>query len=85
MIHIELPEAAMDGVTMHAPDTLPCIFLNRSQPADRLRFSLAHELGHLIMHRVPTLQMEEEANAFAAAFLAPAKDIRPYFSRRKSI
>jgi Zn-dependent peptidase ImmA (M78 family)/transcriptional regulator with XRE-family HTH domain len=84
VIHIDLPDAAMDGVTIQAPDiTPPCIFLNRDQPADRMRFSLAHELGHLVMHRIPTPRMEEEANAFAGAFLAPAKDILPYFSRRR--
>jgi Zn-dependent peptidase ImmA (M78 family)/transcriptional regulator with XRE-family HTH domain len=83
VIHANLSDAAIDGVTLRAPGTPPCIFLNRDQPADRMRFSLAHELGHLVMHRVPTPHMEEEANAFSAAFMAPAKDIRPHFSRRR--
>ena len=80
VIHTDLPDAAMDGVTLRAPDTPPCIFLNRLQLADRMRFSLAHELGHLVMHRLPRQNMEDEANSFAGAFLAPANDIRPYFS-----
>lgn len=83
VIHADLPDAAMDAVTLRTPDTPPCIFLNRHAPADRMRLSLAHELGHLVMHRVPTVSMEDEANAFAGAFLAPAKDIAPYFSRRR--
>lgn len=83
VIHTDLPDAAMDGVTLHAPDTPPCIFLNRRQPSDRMRFSLAHELGHLVMHRLPRPRMEDEANAFAGAFLAPANDIRPHFSGRR--
>ncbi len=83
VIHANLGDAAIDGVTLRTPGTPPCIFLNRDQPFDRMRFSLAHELGHIVMHRVPTLHMEDEANAFAGAFLAPAKDIRPYFSRRR--
>lgn len=83
VIHAKLGDAAIDGVTLRAPGTPPCIFLNRDQPSDRMRFSLAHELGHVVMHRVPTPHMEEEANTFAAAFLAPAKDIRPYFARRR--
>lgn len=83
VIHANLGDAAIDGVTLRAPGTPPCIFLNRDQPADRMRFSLAHELGHLVLHRVPSPDMEEEANAFAGAFLAPARDIRPYFSRRR--
>jgi Zn-dependent peptidase ImmA (M78 family)/transcriptional regulator with XRE-family HTH domain len=83
VIHVDLPDAAMDGVTLRAPDTPPCLFLNRNAPADRMRFSLAHELGHLVMHQLPSFHMEQEANAFASAFLAPATDIRPYFSRRR--
>lgn len=83
VIHVDLPDAAMDGVTLRAPDMPPCIFLNRGAPADRMRFSLAHELAHLIMHQLPSLHMEQEANAFAGAFLAPAADIRPYFSRSR--
>ena len=83
VIHVDLPDAAMDGVTLRTPDTPPCIFLNRRAPADRMRFSLAHELAHLVMHDVPTPNMEQEANAFAGAFQAPANDIRPYFARRR--
>lgn len=66
----------IDGVTMRLDDLPPCIFLNRNRPADRMRFSLAHELGHVIMHRVPTDSIEEEANTFAAEFLVPEKELR---------
>jgi Zn-dependent peptidase ImmA (M78 family) len=56
---------------------------NVEQPADRMRFTLAHELGHLVMHHdQPTQSMEQEANEFASAFLMPARDIRPHFARR---
>jgi Zn-dependent peptidase ImmA (M78 family) len=48
-----------------------------------MRFTLAHELGHLIMHRFPSPMMEEEANAFASALLMPASDVKPYFLGRK--
>jgi Zn-dependent peptidase ImmA (M78 family) len=60
----------------------PLIFLNGDQPAVRLRFTLAHELGHHWMKHgravdsVSTLNdrddpREVEANAFASEFLAP--------------
>lgn len=45
----------------------------------RQRFDCAHELGHLVMHRgieSGGRQVEDESNRFAAAFLAPARDIR---------
>ena len=76
---------AVDGVTISAPGLPPCIFLNRNQSSDRQRFSLAHELGHIVMHRVPTPTMEDEANAFASALLMPARDVRPYLTGRLTI
>jgi Zn-dependent peptidase ImmA (M78 family)/transcriptional regulator with XRE-family HTH domain len=83
VIHMTLPDAAMAGVTMRLPDLPPCIFLNSTLPADRMRFTLAHELGHLVLHRYPTKDMENEANVFAAAFLMPSKDIAQAFVGRK--
>jgi Zn-dependent peptidase ImmA (M78 family)/DNA-binding XRE family transcriptional regulator len=66
----------VDGVTMRLRDVPPLIFLNRKAPADRMRFSLAHELGHLIMHALPSDQMEDEADAFAGELLAPSSQLR---------
>ena len=71
--------ASISGVTFAPPGMPPLIVLNCDQPADRRRFSLAHELAHLIMHRFPTPKMEEEANEFAVHLLMPTKDIRSYF------
>jgi len=56
----------------------PIILLNNRAPGDRFRFSLAHALGHLVMHhnQVPHSEIEDEADQFASAFLMPADDIR---------
>lgn len=67
---------SIDGVTMSVPGMPPCIFLNRSAPADRMRASLAHECGHVIMHKVPTDTMEDEAYTFAAELLVPERELR---------
>lgn len=51
----------------------------------RRRFSAAHELGHLILHRQPapgSALHEREADRFAAEFLMPAADIRPILPHR---
>jgi Zn-dependent peptidase ImmA (M78 family) len=46
-------------------------------PADRERFTLAHELGHLVMHTTTISEdAEHEADEFAAEFLMPAAEIR---------
>ena len=66
----------VDGVTMRLRDVPPIIFLNRKAPADRMRHSLAHELGHLIMHTVPSEDMEEEADTFAGELLTPGSQLR---------
>ena len=66
----------VDGVTMRLRDVPPIIFLNKRAPADRMRHSLAHELGHLLMHSIPTENMEYEADTFAGELLAPASQLR---------
>jgi Zn-dependent peptidase ImmA (M78 family)/DNA-binding XRE family transcriptional regulator len=56
----------------------PFVFLNTLKSAEHSRFDAAHELGHLIMHRHGQphgLEAEKEANAFASAFLMPAKSV----------
>ena len=48
----------------------------------RWTFDLAHELGHLVMHRgtnSDTKKLEREANAFASAFLLPKKQFSEEF------
>jgi Zn-dependent peptidase ImmA (M78 family) len=37
--------------------------------------ALSHELGHLVMHRFPSPQMESEANEFASALLMPRNEV----------
>lgn len=83
VIQSSLGGASISGVTFAVPGAPPIVALNSDQPGDRQRFTLAHELGHLIMHRFPTPDMEREANEFAVALLMPAADIKPYFQGRK--
>jgi Zn-dependent peptidase ImmA (M78 family)/DNA-binding XRE family transcriptional regulator len=75
----------LDAVSFRSEGLPPLFFMNREVPGDRFRFSLAHELGHIVMHTVPgdDHAMEKEADRFAAAFLMPAADIRPYLQTVK--
>jgi len=71
----------------------PVIFLNGAQAAVRLRFTLAHELGHHCLGHSsvadPPLPAgsadgapaEVEANHFAAEFLAPRRAVRAWAQR----
>jgi len=55
----------------------PIFFANKNTPTDRLRFTLAHEIGHVIMHRIPTNDIEKQADRFASYFLMPKHEIIP--------
>jgi Zn-dependent peptidase ImmA (M78 family) len=66
----------LDAVSHRVPGMPPLFFVNAEAPPDRVRYSLAHELGHVVMHSVPTRDMEEEAGRFAGEFLMPAATIR---------
>lgn len=75
----------VDGVSFHEPndDLPPIIFVRFGLPGDRMRFTLAHELAHIVLHHhlaIPRddVDIEGQAHAFAAEFLMPAEDIRGY-------
>lgn len=72
----------LDGVSLRVEGLPPIIFMNNEMPGDRYRFSLAHELGHLILHSIPgnDEEMEEQAHKFAASLLMPASEIKPYLA-----
>jgi Zn-dependent peptidase ImmA (M78 family)/DNA-binding XRE family transcriptional regulator len=82
VIWCDFEDSAVDGVTLSIHNIPPCIFINYKQPADRMRFTLAHELGHIVMHHIPSPDMEKEANEFASAFLMPRTDIQASFRVR---
>lgn len=69
-----------DGVSLVSDKGNHIIVVNKNMPNDRIRFSLAHELGHLIMHNsmfvvLEARDKEKEANQFAAEFLMPEREI----------
>ena len=74
----------IDSRSFLTEDKYPIIFINKRLQGDKLRFTIAYELGHLVMHTFSTISPEQdishEANVFAAEFLMPSKDIRPDYS-----
>lgn len=60
----------------------PIIVTRAERSWDRMRFSVAHELGHLVLHGnrqrgAALADVEVEANAFACELIAPAAAVRP--------
>lgn len=75
IVDFPFPSSKLDGLCIRAPEKPPIIFLNQNFPKSRRRLSLAHELGHLVMHTNPHEKVEEEAWEFAAEFMMPAAEI----------
>ncbi|WP_019601401.1 XRE family transcriptional regulator [Teredinibacter turnerae] len=65
-----------DGLAGKIENT-PVVVVSTYQPGDRQRFTLAHELGHLVLSgRLPEGTDEEKAcNHFAGAFLLPKQAV----------
>lgn len=71
-----------DGVSFTTDNGYKVIVVNKHMSNDRKRFTLAHELGHIIMHSSEFFLIaeyrdkEDEANRFASEFLMPANIIK---------
>jgi Zn-dependent peptidase ImmA (M78 family)/transcriptional regulator with XRE-family HTH domain len=65
--------AGVDGLSSWVND-VPVIGLSPGVPGDRFRFSLSHELGHLLFHTKKTDNTEREANRFGGALLFPKSE-----------
>lgn len=65
-----------DGLAAQANGT-PVIVVGQDWPGDRQRFTLAHELGHLVLAKrlAEGLDEEKAAHRFAGAFLVPASEV----------
>ncbi|EMO87426.1 ImmA/IrrE family metallo-endopeptidase [Leptospira noguchii] len=82
IVYQPLDELFISG-TLVVKNSEPTIFVNSYEPYQRRRFTLAHELGHYILHSNfgskditinrsgESERIEWEANWFAAGFLMP--------------
>jgi Zn-dependent peptidase ImmA (M78 family)/transcriptional regulator with XRE-family HTH domain len=75
----DLGARELDAVTQWVDGEPPLFLVNAFAPADRFRFSLAHEIGHVVLHGEPgeSETQEREADEFASEWLMPSADIRP--------
>lgn len=65
----------------------PYIFLARRKTPERSRFDVAHELGHLVLHRAEkaTAAQEREADIFASEFLIPRTSIIEFLPQNPTV
>lgn len=79
VVEVDGENDLFDGLSGWANETIPLIVVSSSVADDRRRFSLAHELGHLVMKikaRIDEKAEERWAHRFAAAFLVPEEVAR---------
>ena len=70
-------ENKFDGLAARVSG-MPIVVVGRHWPGDRQRFTLAHELGHLMLEGRLAQDLDEEkaCNRFAGAFLFPRESVR---------
>lgn len=78
-VPIDFETERVDSRSILLDDKYPVIFYNKKLLGDRLRFTLAYELGHIVMHTKPGHitfnELSHETNKFAAEFLMPQEEI----------
>ncbi|MCW8907322.1 MAG: XRE family transcriptional regulator [Sedimenticola sp.] len=64
----------------------PLVVISAHQPGDRQRFTLAHELGHLVLQGrlCPGIDEEKACNRFAGAFLLPEQAILQHLGANRT-
>ena len=76
------------GMTAHAwsgtKRVASVIVVNSEHSGERQRFTLTHELGHLVLGVDPSADAEKAAHRFAGAFLMPADAVRMEIGRRRT-
>lgn len=81
------PSAYAVDAYSHWYDGNPFIFLARRRTPEGVRFDIAHEIGHLVMHShsAPTPELEPEADEFASEFLLPRTALAAYLPAHPGI
>ena len=87
---LPMDAANIDGLMVRArredKSVASVIVVNQKDWGERQRFTLAHELGHMVLDVAPKIDDEKAAHRFAGAFLAPAETLRAAAGKhRKSI
>lgn len=72
----DVSSARVDAIASWPDNAAPLVVLGSHAPGDRLRFTVAHELGHAVLHEAPCADCEREADEFASEFLMPRADIK---------
>ena len=83
---LRLP-SSMDGLTCHVRrvdgDDVPVVVCSDEKSIERQRFTIAHELGHMVMDVPHELPEETACHRFAGAFLVPGDELMREVGRHR--
>lgn len=86
-ISVKEADLEMDGVAQMDKNGIAFILYKRTISDERKRFTVAHELGHIILEhitfggdssRLSARSQEQEADQFAGSLLIPTKDLKAF-------
>ncbi len=84
---LSMPLANIDGLTAGVRredrSIASVIVVNRRGWGERQRFTVAHELGHMVLDIAPKVDDEKAAHRFAGAFLMPAEILRAEIGKHR--
>ena len=80
VVYVTIRDGWFDGLAARV-DEWPVVVVGADWPGDRQRFTLAHELGHLVLgdRLKDGLDEERACHRFAGAFLAPKSAVKQIF------
>jgi Zn-dependent peptidase ImmA (M78 family)/transcriptional regulator with XRE-family HTH domain len=76
IVPLPISASKFDAYSLWTGEGIPVISLFENVPGDRQRFSVSHEIGHLVLHEMPESNVETEADAFARRLLLPEEPMR---------
>jgi Zn-dependent peptidase ImmA (M78 family) len=86
-IAVKEDDLSMDGVARMDKSGIAFILYKKAMSDERKRFTVAHELGHIILEHITfggdssqlsSKSQEQEANQFAGSLLIPLKDLKTF-------
>ena len=86
-IAIKSENLTIDGSTRMSNDGICCVLYSKNISVVRQRFTVAHEIGHIVLEHVPILgdceqlskkSQDKEADSFAGELLVPSSDIKQF-------
>ena len=86
VLKLPLPRT-VDGLTCHVRrvdgDDVPAVVCSNVKSIERQRFTIAHELGHMVLDIPAEVPEEKACNRFAGAFLVPEQELKREVGRRR--